>query len=64
MAKRTGVPAMMGVARRLCKLIVDFTPVILATYPSNTALHAALAAANAACSALHEQLALVREYGD
>jgi len=63
MAKRTGVPSLMEVARRLCLLIVKFTPVITATYPTNTTLHAALAAANAACNALHEELSTVREYG-
>lgn len=64
MTRRTGVPALMEVARRLCLLITKFTPVIVQLYPSNAALLAALSAANAACSALHEELANVREYGD
>lgn len=64
MASRTGIPSLMVVARRLCLLIVKFTPIITHLYPGNTALLAALTAANAACSALHEELALVREYGD
>lgn len=64
MARRTGVPAMMVVARRLCTLIVKFTPIIQQLYPTNSALMAALAAANAACSALHVELAAVREFGD
>lgn len=64
MAKRTGVPALIGVALELCRLITKFSPVIVATYPSATALHAALAAANAACSVLHVELSEVREYGD
>jgi hypothetical protein len=55
---------MMAVARRLCQLITDFTPIITQVYGSNAALLAALAAANAACSALHVELAEVREYGD
>ncbi len=63
MAKRTGVPALMIVARRMCLLITKFTPVIVNLYPSNSQLLAALAAANAACAALHEELAEVREYG-
>lgn len=54
----------MWVAAKLCTYIVKFTPIIVEVYPSATALHAALAAANAACSVLHQQLALVREYGD
>jgi hypothetical protein len=64
MARRTGVPALMQVAERLCFLIVKFTPVIQQLYPTNSALMAALAAANAACAALHVELAAVREYGD
>lgn len=64
MARRTGVPSLMFIARRLCILIVKFTPVIMQVYPTSTALHAALAAANAACATLHEQLAAVRAYGD
>lgn len=64
MARRTGVPALMIVARRMCQLITDFTPIITTLYGSNAALMAALAAANAACATLHAQLATVREYGD
>lgn len=64
MARRTGVPSMMQVAERLCFLIVRFTPVIQQLYGSNAALMAALAAANAACSTLHAELAAVRNYGD
>jgi len=63
MAQRTGVPSLMQVARKLCLLITKFTPVIIHLYPSNTALQNALTAANAACSALHEELAAVRDYG-
>lgn len=64
MTRRTGVPALMEVARRMCNLITKFTPVITQLYPSNAPLLAALAAANAACAALHEELSVVREYGD
>lgn len=53
----------MGVARRLCLLIVKFTPVIQRLYGDNEDLMTALTAANAACSVLHEELAAVREYG-
>lgn len=62
MTKRTGVPSLMDVAKRMCNLITNFTPVIVKLYPDNAALHAALAAANTACAALHMQLAEVREY--
>lgn len=64
MTHRTGVPTMMKVAKTLCRLIVNFTPVIVKTYPTNTALHAALSAANAACQTLELELSEVREYGD
>ncbi|HET8669988.1 MAG TPA: hypothetical protein VFM05_04995 [Candidatus Saccharimonadales bacterium] len=64
MTRRTGVPALMEVARRMCNLITKFTPVITALYPTNSELLAALAAANTACAALHAQLSEVREYGD
>lgn len=64
MAARNGVPTMIQVATRLCQLVVKFTPVITAQFPSNTTLLAALAAANAACSELSAQLALVRDTGD
>jgi hypothetical protein len=64
MAARNGVPTMIQVATRLCQLVVKFTPVITAQFPSNATLLAALAAANAACSELSAQLALVRSTGD
>ena len=64
MARRTGVPAMMIVARRLCLLITKFTPIITQLYGGNASLMAALTAANSACAALHEELAAVRAYGD
>lgn len=64
MTKRTGIPSLMDVARRMCLLLVKFTPIIQSLYGDNATLMAALTAANAACSALHEELAQVRETGD
>lgn len=64
MAKRTGVPTLMKWATFLCRAIAKFTPVIAAAFPENTALLAALAAANTACQQLNAELAQVREYGD
>lgn len=61
---RNGVPTMMIVAQKMCRLIVKFTPIITLQFPTNTDLLASLAAANVACAALEAQLALVREYGD
>lgn len=63
MTRRTGVPSLISLAKRMCQLIVQFSPVIQKLYPENAALHAALAAANAACAALHLELEAVREYG-
>jgi hypothetical protein len=63
-SRKTGVPAMMLVARRLCALITRFTPIILSVYPTATALHVALDTANAACAVLYAELDTVREYGD
>jgi hypothetical protein len=64
MAQRTGVPALMLVARRMCNLITKFTPILTQLYGTNSAFMTALSAANAACMALHEELAQVRVYGD
>jgi len=64
MARRTGVPAIQIVARRMCRLILQFSPIIRAVYPNSTALHLALDTAMAACGALEKELELVREYGD
>lgn len=55
-SRRTGLPSILEVAHKLCKLIVTFTPYIQRLYPDNAALLAALAAANAACMALGEEV--------
>ncbi len=64
MAQRTGVPTLIKVAQRMCQLIVQFAPIIQRQYPSNGALHAALASAMAACSVLENELVDVRIIGD
>ena len=64
MTSRTGVPTLLRVAHQLCKYIVKFTPIIQRTYPTNTAILTALAAANTACAALGEELEAIRQYGD
>lgn len=64
MARRTGVPSLMLVAKELCRLVVKFTPVIQQLYPGNATLLAALVTANEACMLLHAQLENVRDYGD
>lgn len=47
----------------MCLLITKFTPVIQKLYGENEAVMTALAAANAACSVLHEELTAIREFG-
>ena len=64
MASRTGLPTMLRIARELCRLITKFTPVIEVAFPGNTALLAALAAANAACATLHSEIVAVTVLGD
>jgi len=62
--KKIGVFTTQKYAKLLCKALAWATPLITGAYPSNTALQAALAAANAACATLAAELELVREYGD
>lgn len=64
MAQRTGIPSILKVAQRLCQLLTTFTPIITTKYGSNASLMAALAAANAACAVLVQEVSAVREYGD
>lgn len=61
MTRRTGVPSLIKAAERLCYLILIFSPVIRAVFPDETELLAALAAANAACEALHIELEKVHD---
>lgn len=63
MARRTGVPSLMKVAREMCRLITKFSPVIAQYFPGSTGVQAALAAANAACAALHDALMEIQEEG-
>jgi hypothetical protein len=63
MAQRVGFYSLKKVAREMCRLIFFFTPVIKAVYPSATALHAALSAANAACEVLYENIVEVEPQG-
>lgn len=64
MARRTGVPTLLYIAKRLCKYITKYSLVIETLYPTNAALIAALAAAQVACGVLASELNSVREYGD
>lgn len=64
MASRTGIPSLLSVAQIMCRLLTQFTPIITKAYPDNAALLAALAAAQAACAVLNQELSKVRAYGD
>lgn len=55
--RRDGLSSLIAVARKLCRLITEFEPVIRRLYPDNTALLAALAAAAAACRTLEAEAA-------
>lgn len=50
-------------ARLMCKYLLKFGPVIREVFPSSPALHAALAAAMAACEVLVQEIDLVAEDG-
>jgi hypothetical protein len=64
MAQRSGLPSLEIVAREMCRLITKYSPVIRLLYPGNAALMAALAAAEAACTALEEEISGVLVPGD
>lgn len=63
MVQKIGFYSLRKTARSLCKYVFMFAPIIRQTYPNSTALHAALAAAEAACHALVEQIDLVAPQG-
>lgn len=52
MARRTGLWTIRTIAYQMCRKVTEFTPLISSVYGDNTALIAALAAANAACATL------------
>jgi hypothetical protein len=64
MPARNGVPTIQKRAKLLCDIMNKFAPIIVSQYPTNTALAAALAAAQAACAALDIEIEKVRLYGD
>lgn len=64
MAARTGVPTLLDISKRLCIYLTRYSGVIEKLYPDNSALLAALAAAQTACAVLAVELEKVREYGD
>jgi len=63
MATRLGNVVLQQVAKRMCSLLVKFSPIIAVAYPDNTVLQLALATALEACSALDTELEEIRIYG-
>ena len=61
---RTGLPTIRDVANSLCRYVATFAPIITRTYPANTALQAALVAAQAACAVLVEEADAQLPIGD
>jgi hypothetical protein len=62
-SRRDGLFSLQRAARELCRLVTAFTPVITRLYPTNTALLAALAAANTACAVLEAEVTAQKEPG-
>lgn len=62
--RRTGLTTLMKLAINMCTAVGKFTPLIQAYYPNSTALHAALASANAACAVLAAEAEAVLPVGD
>lgn len=56
MAPRSGLWSIRYFGLKMCRYIALFTPVIQRLYPNNGALLAALAAANAACEVLVQEI--------
>lgn len=63
MARRVGFYSLRKVAVEMCRLITFFAPIIRSSYPSNSALQAALSAAQSACAELHKQIDLQAPVG-
>lgn len=64
MARRTGIVVIQAIAKRMCQLVATWGATIQTAFPENTALLAALAAANAACALLVSEIEYVRDYGE
>jgi hypothetical protein len=60
---RNGFYSLRKHARLLCKFVNAFTPIITKQFSDNSSLLAALAAANAACAILVEEIDEVAEPG-
>lgn len=64
MAKRTGAPTLLKLAERMCQFVGLYGNTIKSAYPSNTALHTAVDAANLACATLALELETAIPKGD
>jgi hypothetical protein len=61
MARRTGIPSIIELAKRMCDLIIRFQGVIRLITNNDPIVEAALQAALAACDALANSLGEYRE---
>ncbi len=61
--QRIGFYSIRRYARLMCKYIVQFQPAIVAAFPDNALLHAALNTAMVACEALVAQIDLEEHPG-
>lgn len=61
--RRIGFYSLRKTALAMCKYTIAFTPIIKKFFPDAVALHAALAAANAACALVIAEIDLVAEPG-
>lgn len=64
MAQRIGFATLEDLARRMCKAVVKFSPLIRSSFPNSPELLLALETALTACSLLDEEIAKVKEIGD
>ncbi len=62
--RRTGLPTIRDVAFALCQYVNTYSAIITKIYPANTALQAALVAAQAACHVLVEEADAQLPIGD
>jgi len=63
MPRKIGFYSLRKTAKLLCRYLVIFTPIIKKYFPDSPNLHAALDAANVACSVLVDEINLVAEVG-
>lgn len=61
--RKTGITSLMKLGKEMCRLITKFSSIIIIVSNNDPAVATALQAALAACSALEEKLAELKEPG-